>query len=205
MIITISGSYGAGGSELGPRVAQRLGLAFVDRAVPVSVADDLGVSLEDAEEMEHNSQSRLWEFLARMSPASGLAVPLSLAYPNTGRELSDAMETALRAAADGGGAVILGHAAAVVLADRTDALHVRLDGAPEGRVQAAMRQHGIDAETAEAKRKDNDKIRSGYVKHFYRLDSSSPSLYHLVLDTVRLGWDRAERVILEAANDLPST
>ncbi len=199
MIVTMSASYGAGGSQLGPRVAQRLGIRFVDRAVSVAVADELGISIEDAEALEQNAPSRLWGFLARMSPAGGLALPLTIDPQATDRELVDRMETHLRKVADEGDAVILGHAAAVVLADRTDALHVRLDGSPDGRVRAAMRQHGIDLETAAAARKDNDKIRSGYVKHFYRVDSSNTRLYHLVLDTVRLGWDQAEEVIVTAA------
>lgn len=198
MIVTISASYGAGGSELGPRVAQRLGVEFIDRAVPVVVADELGISLADAEAMERTATNRLWEFLARLSPASGLSLPLAVEPVSTGRELVAVMETALRKVADTGG-VILGHAAAVVLADRPDALHVRLDGAAEGRVQAAMRQHGIDEATAQAQLRDNDKIRDTYVKHFYRADASDPSLYHLVVDTVRLGWDRAEELILTAA------
>jgi len=57
----------------------------------------------------------------------------------------------------------------VVLANRSDALHVRLDGPPQGRVRMAMRQHGIDAAAAEAAQRKNDRIRAGYAKHFYGL------------------------------------
>ena len=46
-IVTISASYGAGGPEVGPAVAERLGLDFHDRAIPVRVAGRLGVSTDD--------------------------------------------------------------------------------------------------------------------------------------------------------------
>ncbi len=47
-IVTISASYGAGGPEVGPAVAERLGLPFHDRAIPAQVAGRLGVSQDDA-------------------------------------------------------------------------------------------------------------------------------------------------------------
>jgi cytidylate kinase len=107
--------------------------------------------------------------------------------------------------ADAGGCVIVGRAAAVVLADHADALHVRLDGARQGRIEAAMRQHGIDRDAAAAAQRENDKIRSGYVTRYFGVDSSSPSLYHLVLDTVRLGWKPTEDLIIDAARLLERT
>ena len=47
-VVTISATYGAGGSVVGPAVAERLGVPFVDRAIPTRVADDLGISVEHA-------------------------------------------------------------------------------------------------------------------------------------------------------------
>ena len=43
-VVTISATYGAGGALVGPEVADRLGVPFVDRAVPVAVANDLGIT-----------------------------------------------------------------------------------------------------------------------------------------------------------------
>lgn len=202
MAVTISASYGAGGSALGPRVARRLGVPFIDRAISVGVADELGISVEDAEAIEQDAPSRLWQALAWMSPLGGLTVPPSVETLTTDSALIEATEAQLRKVVDKGSAVILGHAAAVVLADRTDVLHVRLDGLPAGRIRAAMGQHGIASDVAESKQRQNDKIRSGYVKHYYHLDSSDPSSYHMVLDTVRLGWDRAEELIVQAAQGM---
>ncbi|GGF50709.1 hypothetical protein GCM10011519_25840 [Marmoricola endophyticus] len=199
MIVTISASYAAGGSELGPQVAQRLDLPFVDRAIPVAVADELGVSVEEATAVAEDTGSRLWDAFAWMSPLGGLPPTLADGHGTGERELIAATEAQLRRTADETGAVILGHAGAVVLADRPDALHVRLDGAPEGRIAAAVRQHGISAEDAAAQLRTNDKLRSGYVKHFYRADSADPAFYDLVIDTVRVDWARAVDLMVLAA------
>ncbi|WP_414637674.1 cytidylate kinase family protein [Actinomycetospora sp.] len=47
-LVTISAQYGAGGSSIAPAVARALGLPFVDRAIPVQVARELGVSTEES-------------------------------------------------------------------------------------------------------------------------------------------------------------
>ncbi len=47
-LVTLSAPYGAGGSQVGPAVAERLGVPFVDRAIPTEVAERLAVPLRDA-------------------------------------------------------------------------------------------------------------------------------------------------------------
>lgn len=205
-VVTISASYAAGGSEIGPKVAERLGIPFVDRAVPVAVARELKMSVEEASAVEENAPTRLWSLFAGLAP---LANGMPVAWPDEAvaneRQLIEQTGMQIRKMAEAGGCVILGRAAAVVLADHAQALHVRLDGALEGRIEAAMRQHGIDHDAAATAQRSNDRIRSGYVKHNYGVDPASPTLYHLVLDTVRLGWKPAEDLILHAARLLEET
>lgn len=47
-IVTISSSYGAGGSVVGPALARALGVPFLDRAVPARVASGARLSTEEA-------------------------------------------------------------------------------------------------------------------------------------------------------------
>lgn len=198
-VVTLSASYGAGGSIIGPQVARRLGVAFVDRAIPAAVAQELGISADEADQMSQDA-SRWWKYFARISTLSdGYAFPVADDQTMTDRELIEQTEAHLNEMAGAGNCVILGHAAAVVLADHPGALHVRLDGSVEGRIQAAMSEHGIDEDTAAAALRKNDRVRAAYVKHLYKRDSASPELYHVVLDTVRLGWERAEQLIVDAA------
>ena len=198
-ILTISASYGAGGSEIAPLLAKELGLPFVDRVVPVSVARDLGIPLDQVEAVEQEVPSRFWSILAKMGAPDYLSAGQYGSLPSE-RSLVEQTERELCRHADSGGGVFLGRAAAIVFADRAETLHVRLDGPVEGRIQAAMKQHGIDHDTAAQACKSNDAARSGYVKHFYRQDSSGPDLYHLIIDTVALGWPATEQLILTAAH-----
>ncbi|HWN35978.1 MAG TPA: cytidylate kinase family protein, partial [Pseudonocardia sp.] len=72
-VVTLSAAFGAGGGVVGPAVAERLDVPFIDRAIPAAVANDLGVSLEDA--MSRDEQVKGW--LSRMLAA---AAPLSSDY-----------------------------------------------------------------------------------------------------------------------------
>jgi cytidylate kinase len=97
------------------------------------------------------------------------------------------------------GAVVLGRAGAIILRDHPQALHVRLDGPRERRIEQAMRLGGVEREDAERLRRDSDRAREAYVRHFYGADARDPSLYHLVIDSTALSLGTVADVIVAAA------
>ena len=108
-------------------------------------------------------------------------------------------EEVLHEIADSGGGVLLGRAAAIVLAGRADALHVRLDGPAEARiVQAVARTGKPEAEIRRALR-SNDAARAAYVRNFYRTDPADARHYHLVIDTTAISWAAAADLVVAAA------
>jgi hypothetical protein len=42
-VVTLAALYGAGGSVVGPQVAERLGVPFLDREIPEAVAQRSGL------------------------------------------------------------------------------------------------------------------------------------------------------------------
>src|SRR5437764_976678 len=82
-----------------------------------------------------------------------------------------------------------GRAAALVLRDRPDALHVRLDGAPERRLAAAVARSGRPEAEVRRLMESADRSREAYVRHFYRADPRSCRHYHLVVDSTVLPLD----------------
>ena len=94
-----------------------------------------------------------------------------------------------------GSGVILGRAAAVVLRDAPEALHVRLDGPAERRLAQAMELEGIDRETAERHLRETDRARAAYVQQFYGADARDAGLYHLVIDSTALALDACVELI----------
>jgi Cytidylate kinase-like family len=197
-LVTISAAYGAGGSRIGPAVAQRLGVEFLDRAIPTRVADRLKVPLDDA--LAHDES--LGDAIGRLSSSFALLPELAGAMVQAGyvagEDYRRETERLIREHSDGG-AVILGRAGAVILRDHPGALHVRLDGPPERRVEQAMEIVGLTRPDAERLRKEADRAREAYVRHFYNRDAKDPSLYHLVIDSTAIPHESVVEVIVAAA------
>ena len=201
MVVTISASYGAGGAHVGPRLAERLGVPFVDRAIPNEVAQRLSVPLAEAVQHDESAGTVFERFIRMLAPA-GMAFG---ARPILEHEVvdenayRDATERVIRERAAQGGGVFLGRAAALVLREMPGALHVRLYGAREGRVVRAMELEGLSREDAEHRLADNDRAREAYVHHFYGADPNDLRHYHLAIDTTAVSLDRCVELIVVAA------
>jgi cytidylate kinase len=97
------------------------------------------------------------------------------------------------------GEVVLGRGGAIVLRDHAEALHVRLDGPQERRIAQAMELGGLARADAERMRRDSDRAREAYVRHFYGADARDPALYHLVIDSTALPLETVVDLIVAAA------
>ena len=199
-VVTLSASYGSGGSQVGPRLADRLGVAFIDRVIPTTVAERLAVPLDDALAHDDAVRGVLERLLMRFAPAaqafSGAAAPPEVVDE---RSFQHATEDVIRERCAEGSGVILGRAAAVVLRDRPGALHVRLDGPPERRLAQAMALEGVDRESAERQMRETDRAREAYVNQFYGVDARDAALYHIVLDSTALALDACVELVALAA------
>jgi cytidylate kinase len=188
-LITLSASYGSGGSRIGPELADALGVPFLDRAIPTAVADHLAMSQDEV--LAHDE-----------SPGGLLArIRSSLALSPEHDEDTFRLETerVLREHTAAGNAVVLGRAAAVVLRDDGRALHVRLDGPAERRIAQAALLEDVDFDEAGRRLKQNDKAREGYVRHYYGVDARDPRLYHLVVDSTAIPLGACVQLIALAA------
>jgi cytidylate kinase len=188
-LITLSASYGAGGSRIGRDLAALLDVPFLDRAIPDAVAEHLALPAD--------------EVLAHDESVGGLLARIrsSLALSPEHDEDYFRLETerVLREHAASGRGVVLGRAAAVVLRADGRALHVRLDAPVDRRLAQAMALDGIDLTEAERRLKQNDNAREGYVRHYYGVDARDPRLYHLVIDTTAIPLDACVQLIADAA------
>lgn len=200
-LVTISATYGAGGSEVGPAVAAALDVPFVDRAIPASVARKLGVPLADAEQKDEAYDTGLWRVISSMALVPDLAGAGPLAYSTLAddRAFREKTEQVLREISEGSGGVILGRAGVLVLRDLPGALHVRLDGPEDARVRLARDMTGMDEQHCRDELRANDAARLAYWRHFYRCDPRDCRHYHLVIDSTLLPLDSVTEIIVMAA------
>lgn len=199
-VVTISAAYGAAGAEIAPAVAERLGLPFHDRAIPAQVAGRLGVPVEEAEANDETVVRGLWRLVASLGtmpdPVGGVVPTAGLPDARAYREQT---ERILGEIASAHGGVVLGRGGAMVLRERPDVLHVRLDGPPERRLAAAVRRSGRPVEEVRREMEASDRAREAYVRHFYRCDPAAARHYHLVVDATELPVDTVVDLVVTAA------
>jgi cytidylate kinase len=197
--VTISSSYGTGGSVIAPMVAERLGLPLLDRAISAGVAAQLRVSLAEAEDAQFKL-SRTDRFLSVLAPlAIGVlgtegTTPEAVGVGGDAtpfRERAEAiMEDALSV-----GAVILGRAGAAAFRGRPDVLRVRLFGRLPQRLRHAASGQNIDLDTAKQRQPEVDHARAQYVRRLYNVDIDDPELYDVQIDSTRLPAETVAEVI----------
>jgi cytidylate kinase len=200
-VVTISASYGAGGSVIAPAVAERLDLPLVLRPITSDVAAHLAPALREAfeDERPETGFSRIFgRTVQLLSQGTYFAVPLTVEEDEVRVQLEAGMAEAERR----GGHVALAPGARFVVGDRPGTLHVRLQGPAERRVERAARIEKVDLATARARLRDTDDARSLYVRHVYRARWDDPSLYHLVIDTTAFPLEAGVDLIVSAARAL---
>jgi cytidylate kinase len=199
LVITVSASYGAGGSVVAPALADRLGLPFLQRVTtseghpaPPGPCDEQLT----AEEVKATPVHRLLASFTQAMPAGPTHSPPSTHHQD--HHLRSQGEAGIhRLLAGGAGGVILGRAAAVVLG-KDRGYHVRLDGPPERRIPQGAVVEGVSEEEARRRLRAADKARTAYVRRLYRTDPADPALYHLVIDSTAIPLDTVIELILAA-------
>ncbi len=183
-VVTISATYGAGGGFVAPQVAERLGVTFLDRAIPASVAADLAEPPEEVLAVEDELSRGFSRWISFFSASGAVWTgipPLELEGHHDEAAYKEHIAAVLRREVRHG-AVILGRGAAIVLADHPGALHVRLDGPPEARIAQVMDLGGLDERSARRAQHHTDTARHRYVHRLYHADVADHRLYHLWID-----------------------
>ena len=198
-LITVSASYGAGGSVVAPALAGRLGLPFLQRvttseghlAEPGPCDEQLSM-----EEVKATPVHRLLAHFTQAMPAGPTQSPPSTHHQD--EHLRGHGEAGIHHLLAAGGGVILGRAAAVVLG-KDRGFHVRLDGPADRRAAQGAAVEGISQDQARQRLRAADKARTAYVRRLYGCDPADASLYHLVIDSTAIPLDTVTEIILTAA------
>lgn len=204
MIITLSRQYMAGADKVAARVATALGWTVVDDGFVEELARRSGIDPEDVKRLEE----RVPTFMERFAQSSALSTPELLVASPDAIEEPDALRLAHLSrdlVAELGRrdrVVLVGRAAAAVLARERDAIHVFLVASVAHRVAEAMRRYGMTEVEARAAVAERDKSRARYHRELYRRVWADPVNYHFVLNTELLGIEAAADLVLARARAL---
>jgi cytidylate kinase len=205
-LVTLSASYGSGGTRVGQALAEELQVPFVDRLIPLGVAENLDVTVDEAVAHDQKVVSSWLQRLLRGFANADPGVPA----PLVGDDFSSdaflrATEEVITSHAATGAGVIVGRAGAVVLQQDPRVLRVRLDGPIDRRVDQAVRLEGVDEATARTALPKADRAHLAYLRHFYNVDVRDPRLYHLVIDSTAIPIEACVELLAVAARSVGAT
>jgi cytidylate kinase len=186
-IITVSREAGAGGSEVARHAAERLGFRLWDQDLVDRIARQTGSTEQVMQFVDERDHGFVEDLLASILMGDAF----------TGEGYMSRLGTVIRALALRGSAVIVGRGAQFVVLP-AGALRVRIIGALEDRVHRTMQEQRLTEERARAEVSALDHGRQGFIRHYYRRDSTDLSAYDLVLNTSSLPIDAAAKVVVAA-------
>ncbi len=204
-IVTISASYGARGTAIASAVADRLGLPFLDRAIPAGVARSLAVPLEASIAHDEHRASVVDRIIMAVAEGGSAFAVTPTAPPgwlgSDERTFKVQTERVILDQADSGkGGVVLGRAGTIVLARHPKTvLRVRLTGPADTRAAGLVARGGFDMPTAAKLVEENDRAIHDYIRHFYKADLDDPALYHMMIDATSLPFDTCIEIVTAAA------
>lgn len=193
-IITIGREFGAGGGEIGRRVAKELGLPFYDKDIILRTAI--------ASRKLNPEQVRRWD--ERVPSSFGFAQSLFDFYNKPlDEELWSAQKDALREMANKESCVIVGRNGDYILREFDHCLSVFVHAGFHWRVKRMakmMPNTPIDQVAADVKQAD--KARKRYCEYYTGKTYGDSRNFDLTLNTEKIGIERAIQLVLAAAEDI---
>lgn len=194
--VTISRQTGCGAIAIAERLAQHLQQHAPNEPARWTVFDR---ELMDKVLADHNLPKYLAKFLPedRTSRLEDSLADIFGVHPPTHTVVQQTAETMLQLA-ELGGAILVGRAGNMVTARLPHVLHVRLVAPLDDRVERICRDDHKTPDEARQFCLEEEQARARYVKTYFNAEINDPLLYHLVINTSRVGLDNSVRMIAEA-------
>jgi cytidylate kinase len=193
--VTISRETGSGAHVVAEKLAALLQAKTPAEACPWTVFDR---NLVDKVVQEHDLPERVARFMRedRISAISDTMEELFGLHPPTWELLRKVTETILHLV-ELGNVIIIGRGGALVTANLKHVFHVRLVCPLEKRIQHLQEMQKMSREAALKLIEEADRGRERYLKKNFNRDINDPLLYDLVLNTHRVSYDTAARIIAD--------
>jgi len=184
-VVTISREYGSAGNEVARKLAALLGYHLVDKSVIGNIL--AGYGLIDFDKMYEIKPPSIW------SP-----------FYDKEQVMISMLKRLAFAAVRHGHSVIVGRGAYLALSGVHNVLNVRLRAPFDWRVDRTMHEEGMkDRPQAEAAVREGDKVSSSFISSVYGARWDSMEHFDLVIDTSRIGPDKAASLLAEFVRDVP--
>lgn len=190
-IITISREFGAGGGEIGRKVAKELDYTYTDKDLIYQIASQISMNPQEVKEIDE-----------KVSFHFGFAQSLFNMYTSQlDEKLFKAQKEVIKKIGERGNCVIVGRNANSILHEYDNSLHVFIYADEDWRVLRMKRDFMQDTSEAEIRHHlhEIDKARAKYCAYYTTSKFTEAKTYDLCLCTSRLGIDKCVEIICNIA------
>ncbi len=195
-VVTISREAGSGAHPVAEALVARLQAMAPRGAAPWTIFDK---NLVEKVLADHDLPAKLATFMPedRRSEMADTMDGLFGLQPSSWTLVRKTAETILRLA-EIGNVIVIGRGANLITAHVETALHVRLVGSLERRIEHLVEYRHLTVPQAAEYARAQDQGRSRYVRKYYSAEIDDPLLYDLVVNTDKVGYDEAGGLIADA-------
>jgi CMP/dCMP kinase len=195
-LITLSREYGAGGSELGVLLGQKLGWPVLDHGLVRQLAARLRCDEGEVVAMDEHAPS----FFERLASAATVTAPESRVHSRPWTTDPDCVAAAAREvlleAAQHPPVIIVGHGGNCLFCARPEVLRIRVVAPFDLRVQRVARRTGAPSQAAAADVRRRDADRQHYLQRYYKSDMNDPCSYDLQINTGTVTLEAAAELVI---------
>jgi CMP/dCMP kinase len=213
-VITISRELGSGGNDIAHRVCDMLRYRYFDKQLLIDAAGEFGLAKDhviDYSEDRYEVQNLLTRlFRSGPRPIKRVSVPQRDAAGNvtlTESTIDEAryvelVKSSIRAAYEANDIVIVGRGGQAVLQDKPNVLHVRVVAPLGTRIARVQQVEHLSVEEAQQRIARQDRATAEYLGRFFGIRCEDSTLYHVVINTGKLGTEGAAQLIVDAVVQL---
>jgi len=200
-VITIGHQIGSGGAYVGQKLAERLGVPFIDREVLKNVAARLHLAEDELAEREQRLtpawQSFSWA-AEYIDPAKSIYAD---SYVPTDKEVFDFEAEYIVGIAKKQSAIFLGRCGHYLLREHPRHFRLLVHADLPARIQRVCELYRLSPTQAEKMIDLNDRERSAYIYKFTRQNWLEPGHYDLCVNTTTVGLDKTVEMVLACVED----
>ena len=186
-VITINRELGSGGRTVGRKLAEKLGVAFFDKAFINALKEKFNLTVEEIERLKGEKKNWWSEFMRIMQVGSSVNSNFYLPQKGTLADLLDTKEIfqaesmILQDIAIQESCVVAGRSGFFILRAHPNHLNVFIQASMPFRINRLMTKHEMTEEAARDAIKRVDEMRENYVKEFAKTSRYDTRNYDLVI------------------------
>jgi cytidylate kinase len=202
LVITISHQLGSGGAYLGQKLAERLGLPYIDREILKKVAEELNL----AEAVLVGREERLSTFWQSLMRVAILTDPVNCLSPGdympSDRDLFKLESEYIGRIAEKSSAVIIGRCGRYILREHPGHIGILVHANLPDRIKRIQQLYCLGEVEAKELIETNDQERTAYIRAITHQDWLDARWYDLCMNTSRLGLEKSVEIALEVIKEI---